>query len=64
MNYETVPHDLKCHYIHSLQILKTLPSLIFFVRNLAIHGRFTLSGQIFNRHILVVVKNEDLKGGY
>ena len=51
-----------CHYMHSLEILKTLPSLIFFVRNLATHGRFTLSGQIFNSHILVVVENEDLKG--
>ena len=59
---------LKCHYMYSLEISKTLPSLIFFVRNLAIHGQatlngqFTLSGQIFNSHILIVVKNEDLKG--
>ena len=29
-----------------------------------IHGRFTLNGQIFNSHILVVVKIEDLKWGY
>ena len=53
-----------CHYMHSLEILKTLPYLIFSVRNMAIHGRFTLSGQMFNSYIIVVVKNKDLKGGY
>ena len=50
--------------MHSLEILKTLPSLIFFVRNLAIYGQFTFSGQIFNNHIFIIVINEDLKGGY
>ena len=64
MNCETVLSDLKCHYMHSLEISKTIRSLIFFVRNLVIHCRFTLSGQIFNSHILVEVKNEDFKGGY
>ena len=49
--------------MHSREILKTLSSLIFFVRNLAIHRRFIWSGQIFNSDILVVVKNEDPKGG-
>ena len=47
--------------MHGLEILKTFPCLIFSVRNLPDDGRFTLSGQIFNSHILVVVKNEDLE---
>ena len=64
--FQSIQHKLSSDYSLNIYFSRRflLPSLIFSVRNLlepSIHGRFILSGQIFNSHILVVVKNEDLK---